>query len=80
MNNIDIAILVVWGLAAFNGWRRGLVVSLFSITGAAVGAYIGHGFIAKFAHASQPDMIKVGIILSFFYYSRIMISSKFNSE
>jgi uncharacterized membrane protein required for colicin V production len=63
MNNIDIAILVVWGLAAFNGWRRGLVVSLFSITGAAIGAYFGHGFIAKFAHASQPDMIKVGIIL-----------------
>jgi len=63
MNNIDIAILVVLGLAAFNGWRRGLVVSLFSIAGAAVGAYVGQGFISKFADPSANDMVKVGIIV-----------------
>ena len=63
MNNIDIAILVVLGLAAFNGWRRGLVVSLFSIAGTAVGAYVGHGFIAKFADPAATDVVKVGMIL-----------------
>lgn len=63
MNNIDIAILVVLGLAAFNGWRRGLVVSLFSIAGAAVGAYVGQGFISKFADPSATDVVKVGVIV-----------------
>ena len=63
MNNIDIAILVVLGLAAFNGWRRGLVVSLFSIAGTAVGAYIGHSFIVKFADPAATDVIKVSMIL-----------------
>jgi len=63
MNNIDIAILVVLGLAAFNGWRRGLVVSLFSIAGAVVGAYIGQDFISKFADPSATDVVKVGIIV-----------------
>lgn len=63
MNNIDIAILVVLALAAFNGWRRGLVVSLFSIAGALVGAYIGQGLIPKIADPSQPDVMKVSIIV-----------------
>lgn len=75
MNNIDIAILVALGLAAFNGWRRGLVVSLFSIAGAAVGAFIGQGFITKVAHPSQPDLLKVGIIVGGFVLSASIGSS-----
>jgi len=63
MNNIDIAILIVLALVAFNGWRRGLVVSLFSIAGAAVGAYVGQGFIGQFADPAATDVVKVGIIL-----------------
>jgi len=63
MNNIDIGILVVLAVAAFNGWRRGLVVSAFSIVGAVVGAYMGQGFVGKFASPSATDTVKVGIIV-----------------
>ena len=63
MNNIDIAILVVLGLAAFNGWRRGLVVSLFSIAGAALGAYVGQDFISRFADPAAKDVVKVSMIV-----------------
>ena len=63
MNNIDIAILVVLGIAAFNGWRRGLVVSIFSIVGAGLGVYIGNGMVSQFVSSSSTDVVKVGTIV-----------------
>lgn len=69
MNNIDIAILVVLGIAAFNGWRRGLVVSLFSIAGAAIGIYIGNGVISQLVSPSSTDVMKVVTIVGGLLFS-----------
>lgn len=62
MNKVDLAIAIFLGLAALNGWRRGLVVSAFSIVGALIGSVTGHSMVAKFVSASQPNTIKVAMI------------------
>lgn len=62
MNKVDTGIAIFLALVALNGWRRGLVVSAFSIVGAALGAITGHSMVAKFVTASQPNTIKVAMI------------------
>ena len=62
MNNVDLGITIFLALVALNGWRRGIVVSTFSIVGAVLGAITGHSMVANFVSASQPNTIKVAMI------------------
>lgn len=62
MNNVDLGITIFLALVALNGWRRGIVVSAFSIVGAVLGAITGHSMVANFVSASQPNTIKVAMI------------------
>jgi S1-C subfamily serine protease len=56
-------VLIGFGIyVTFAGWRRGLIVSIFSFFGLFVGAWLGRSFISIFAGASQETSItKTGI-------------------
>ena len=62
MEQVDLGILIVLGIVAFGGWRKGLVVSLISIAGVIAGGILGHQFATNYAQPSMSNYAKVGLL------------------
>lgn len=54
---LDLALIAIGALACWTGWRRGLLVSVFSIVGLLGGVWIGRQLVDQFLGATNENVI-----------------------